>query len=122
MDRLIIQAIVKICAKSIVLATVIVLVIGIIGYINRWDSLVAYSNAFFLAGCLIIVAGGLSRFGAGQEWSAFQLLYAESFREMSNSDRANFIINASSSVSLLILGLLSGLWLILLSAIAAFLS
>jgi hypothetical protein len=115
MKRLVIKAIIKMCAKSIFLATIIGVVIGIIGYINKWNSSIAYSNAFFLAGCLVIVAGGLSRLGAGQEWNHFQLLYAESFRDMSSSERANFIINASSSVSLVILGLMSGILLILIS-------
>ena len=91
-----------------------------IGYVNEWNSSIAYSNAFFLAGCLVIIGGGLSRFAAGQEWNSFQLLYAESFREMSPSERANFILDASSSMSALILGLLSGILLILISAIAAY--
>jgi hypothetical protein len=55
---------------------------------------------------------------AGADWSASQTLYAESFRGMSNSERANFIINASSSYRLVILGLLSGIILILLSVFA----
>lgn len=116
MKRLVIRAIIQMCAKSILLTAMIGVVIGIIGYINRWNSSIAYGNAFFLAGCLVIVAGGLSRLGAGQEWSNFQFLYAESFRDMSNSERANFIINASSPVSLVILGFLSGILLILISA------
>lgn len=77
-------------------------------------------NAFFLAGCLVIVAGTASRLGAGQEWNNFQLLNAESFREMNSSERANFIINASSSISLVILGLLTGILLILISVIVAY--
>lgn len=77
-------------------------------------------NAFFLAGCLVIVAGTASRLGAGQEWNNFQLLNAESFREMNSSERANFIINASSSISLVILGLLTGILLILIFVIVAY--
>lgn len=119
MNRLVIKAIIKMCTKAIVITTIVGIVIGIIGYINKWNSSIAYSNAFFLAGCLVIVAGTSSRLGAGQEWSRFQLLYAESFRDMSSSERANFIIDASSSISLVILGLLSGILLILISAIAA---
>jgi len=121
MNRLIIQAIIKMCAKSILLTTIIGVVIGIIGYVNKWNSSIAYSNAFFLAGCLVIVAGASSRLGAGQEWTYFQLLNAESFRGMSSGERANFIVNASSSISTVILGLLSGILLILLSAIATYL-
>ena len=120
MKRLVIKAIIKMCAKSIALTTFIGVVIGIIGYTNKWNSSIAYSNAFFIAGCLVIIAGASSRLGASQEWGNFQLLYAESFRDMSSDERANFIINASSSISTVILGVLSGILLILISAIAAY--
>jgi hypothetical protein len=122
MKRLVIKTVINMCMRSIVLTTFVAVVIGIIGYLKQWDSLVAYSNAFFLAGCLVIVAGGISRFAAGQQWNYFQLFSAESLRGMSSGEQANYIIDASSSLSSLILGLLSGLSLILLSAIAAILS
>ena len=102
------------CGKAILLTIMVAIVIGLIGYKNQWDSL-AYSNAFFIAGGLIIVAGAFSRLAAGQDWSVFQSLYAESFRNMSSGERADFIINASSSVNLVILGVLSGILLILIS-------
>jgi hypothetical protein len=120
MKRLVIRAVIQMCVKSILLTTIIAVVISIIGYINKWDSSLAYSNAFFLAGCLAFVAGGLSRFAAGQEWNNFQLLSAESFREMSSSERANFIIDVSSSLGTVIFGLLTGILLILISAIAVY--
>jgi hypothetical protein len=121
MKRYIITAVIKMCAKSILVTTVIGVAIGVMGYINKWDSSIRYSNAFFLAGCLVIVAGGFSRSAAGEDWSTFQLLSAESFRGMSSSERANFIIEASSSISALILGVLSGILLILISVIIAYL-
>lgn len=121
MKRLVIKAIIKMCAKSILLVAIIAVVIGIIGYINKWNSSIAYSNAFFLAGCLLIVAGASSRFAAGQQSSKYQLLNAESFRGMSSSERTNFIIDASSSMSTVILGVLTGILLMLISAIAAYL-
>ena len=120
MKRLVIQAILKMCAKAIVLTTTIGAIIGIIGYINQWNSSIAYSNAFFLAGCLMFVAGGMSRVAAGRAWDDFQLLDAESFRGMSSGERAIFIINASSSMSTAILGMLTGILLFLISAIAAY--
>lgn len=109
------------CGKSIALTTIIGVVIGIIGYINKWNSSITYSNAFFVAGCLMIIAGTSSRYAAGQDWNKFQLLKADSFHEMSSSERAIFIINESSPISLVILGVLSGILLILISAIAAYL-
>jgi hypothetical protein len=120
MKRLVIKAIIKICAKAILLTTIIGVVIGVIGYINQWNSSIVYSNAFFLAGSLVFIAGGMSRVAAGQAWYDFQLLDAESFRGMSSSERAIFIINASSSLSTVILGVLTGILLFLISAIAAY--
>jgi hypothetical protein len=120
MERLLIKAILTMCAKSIALTTIIGVVIGVIGYINKWDTSIAYSNAFFVAGCLVIIAGTASRLGEGEEWRNSQLLSAESFRDMSSGERANFIVNASNSFSLVILGVLSGISLIVISAIAAY--
>jgi hypothetical protein len=115
MRRLVILAIIKMCGEAILLTVIAGMVIGAIGYINNWDTSLAYSNAFFIAGCLVILAGASSRLGAGQQWGNFRSLYAESFRDMSSDERAKFIIDASSSVRLVILGLLSGLLLILIS-------
>ena len=47
----------------------------------------------------------------------FQSLYAESFRNMSAHERAKFIVEASSSVHLVVLGLSCGVLLILISAL-----
>lgn len=119
MKRLVIMAIITMSGKVILIVVTVGIVIGVIGWMSKWETSLAYSNAFFIAGCLVIVAGAMSRLGAGQEWSSFQSLYAESFRSMSSSERANFIISISSSVNLLILGLLSGILLILISAFVA---
>jgi len=115
MKRLVVMTILKMCGKAILLTLIVGIAIGVIGYKNKWDTSLPYSNAFFIAGGLIIVAGAFSRLVAGQEWSVFQLLYAESFRNMSGSERAEFIIKASSSANLVILGLLTGIMLILIS-------
>ena len=115
MKRLVMMAIIKLCGKAILITMMVGIGIGVIGYRNQWDSL-AYSNAFFIAGGLIIVAGAFSRLAAGQEWGVFQSLPAESFRGMSSGERAKFIINASSSINLVILSILSGFLLIIISA------
>jgi hypothetical protein len=120
MKRLVMKAIIKMCTKSIALTAMIGVIIGIIGYINKWNSSITYSNAFFVAGCLLIIAGTSSRYAAGQEWNNFQLLNADSFHQMSSGERIIFIINESSPISLVILGVLSGILLILISAIAAY--
>jgi hypothetical protein len=111
------MTIIKLCGEAILLAIVAGIVVGVIGNVNKWDTSLAYSNAFFIAGSLMIVAGGLSRLYASQDWNNSQYLYAESFRNMSSSERANYIISASNSVKMLILGLLSGILLILISVV-----
>jgi len=117
MKRLVILTILKLFAKAILITIMIGIAIVIIGTTKKWYSSITYSNAFFIAGALMIVAGAFSRLAAGEDWNNFQLVSGESFRGMSSSERANYIIDASSSVSLLILGLLSGLLLILLSVL-----
>jgi len=115
MKRLVIMTILKMCGTAILFTVIAGVVIGVIGYLNKWETSVAYSNAYFIAGCLMIVAGGSSRLTAGRDWSSYQSVYAESFRDMSSGERANYIIGASSSYRLVILGLLSGIMLILIS-------
>jgi hypothetical protein len=115
MKRLVIMAIIKMCGKAILLTVIAGIVIGAIGYVNKWDTSLAYSDALFIAGCLAIIAGAASRLGAGQGWANFRLLRAESFRDMSSSERANLIVDASSPISLVILGLLTGIFSILIS-------
>ena len=65
MKRLVIMAMIKMCGKAILLTVIAGIVIGAIGHVNRWDTSLAYSNAFFITGCLAIVAGASSRLGAG---------------------------------------------------------
>jgi hypothetical protein len=115
MKRLAIIAIIKMCGKAILLTMIVGIVIGVIGNINEWDTSIQYSNAFFIAGCLVIIAGASSRLAASQEWKVFQSLDAVSFRGMSSGERVNFIVDVSSSFSLVILGMLSGVSLILIS-------
>jgi hypothetical protein len=71
MKRLVIIAIIKMLAKATFFTALAGFVIGVIGYVKKWDNSLANSNSFFLAGILLIIAGASSRMGAGQEWSAF---------------------------------------------------
>jgi len=121
MDPLLLKAILKTLTKSLLFTAVIAGGIGVFGCFNHWGSNITYSNVFFLAGAVMIILGAMSRTTAGESWNTFQLISGETFRGMSTSQRANFIIEASSSMSALILGVLSGLELIILSAIAAYL-
>ena len=109
------MAVIKVAGEAIILTVLAVLVVGIVGTVNQWDSAIQYSNALFIAGCVVLIGGAASRLGAGQEWSHFQGLYAESFRDRSASERANLIVSASTSVRLVVAGFLSGITLFLMS-------
>lgn len=122
MKREAITTILKLCAEAALFVIIAGVIIGIIGHLNDWDAPIKYSNAFFIAGCTFIVAGAASRLGSGQEWSNFQRLYAESFREMSSSERANYIVDVSSPFRLVILGFLTGIILISISVLVMKLS
>jgi hypothetical protein len=117
MKRIVTMTVFIIIGEAILIAVIAGILIGVIGYLKKWDTSLAYSNAFFIAGCMAIIAGASSRLGAGQDWKNFQLITAESFRDMSGNDQANFIINASSSFRLVILGFLSGILLIIISVL-----
>lgn len=115
MRRLITTTIIKMLVEAIVLTIIIGMVIIYIGYTNKWDSSRVYSNAFFIAGALVIIAGAASRLAAGQDWTYSQRLPSESFRNLSSGERSSFIVHISSSYHLVILGLLCGSLLILIS-------
>jgi hypothetical protein len=115
MNRQVIQAIIRFLTKSILITAAISAVIILFGYFNHWASLVKYSNAFFVVGCLVIVAGTASRMGAGSGLHSLQYLNMESFRGMSGSERVEFIINANSPVGLVVLGFVTGMTLILIA-------
>ena len=115
MNRLLITTIIKFCGEAVLIAIVAGFGIGIFGYLKKWDSSLAYGNAFFIAGALIIIAGAASRMGASQERNMYQMFHIDTFRNMSASEQANYVIELSSSVHLAILGILSGILLILAS-------
>jgi hypothetical protein len=117
MKRPVIIAMLKLGGEAVLLAIVVGIVIVIIGNVNKWETSIRYSNAFFIAGCLMIIGGAFSRMAAGQEWGIFQRFSAESFRDMSPGERANYIVEASSSVRLVIVGVVSGVLLMLLSLV-----
>jgi hypothetical protein len=115
MKRLVIMAILKLCGEAVLFTLIAGIVVGIIGYFSKWDTSLQYGNAFFIAACLLFIAGTASRLGTGREANPSRGLYAESFRGMSPSEQANFVLNASNSFRLVILGVLSGVLLALIS-------
>jgi hypothetical protein len=121
MNRLFFRTYIKLFGEACLIALCAGIAILVIGTWRKWDSSIQYSNAFFLAGCLIFIGGGISRMAAGQEWGAFQRLGSESFRDMSPGERANFIVDVSSPVRLVIVGVSSGILLFILSALTYYL-
>ena len=121
MKRPVMMALIKMCGEALLLAILAGIAIGIIGNLNHWDTALEYSDAFFIAGSLLIIAGASSRLAAGQDLERFRGLYADSYRNMSPAERVDFIVNASSSVRLVVIGLLSGVLLILISELVAIL-
>lgn len=117
MRRSIIRTLIEIGGEVVALSILAGVAIAFIGNRSQWNTSIQYSNAYFIAGSLIIIAGASSRLGAGQEWTTFQRLYTESFRNMSNTERANFIVTVSSSIRTLIVGTASGMLLILISVL-----
>lgn len=117
MKRQVIIAISKLCGEALLIIVFAGIVIGIMGNLNEWDTSTKYSNAFFIAGALAIIGGLSSRMAASEDWNIFQKLHAESFRDMSPTERANFIVEASGSLRLVIVGLLSGISLMLISSL-----
>ena len=117
MKRYTVMAVARIGGEVIALTTMAVIIILIIGNQSGWDRSLQYSNAFFIAGCLFIIAGASSRMAAGQEWGSNQRLYAESFRGMSASERAKYVVDVNSPMRLVILGMATGILLFLFSAL-----
>jgi hypothetical protein len=118
MKQLVIKATIKICGKSILLTSIIGIVVVVIGNLSGWNTALAYSNAFFVAGFFVIAGGIASRLNANQDTSQVRLSSsAESLRGMSMSERLDSITH--SSLNLVIVCLLSGILLMLISMLIA---
>lgn len=115
MNRSVMIAFGRLCGEALLFTVVAIIIVGVMGNLNKWDTSTKYSNAFFIAGALVIIGGLSSRMAAGQDWDEFQRIDAASFRGMSPAERANFIVEASSSLRLVIVALMSGIFLIILS-------
>ena len=120
MKRSVIKALLKICGKAILLTTIAGIIIVIIGNSNGWNTSIAYSNAFFVAGVIIITGGLASRLNTNQDTHQFRLFSsAESFRNMSTSERRDYIAYALGPTNLVVVCLLSTILLMLISELIA---
>jgi hypothetical protein len=57
---------------------IISVIVLLIGYIYHWNEPVLFSNAFFIAGVIVIIIGGLTVAGGFSQRANFNILYAES--------------------------------------------
>jgi hypothetical protein len=115
MKRSDIVALGKMGGEAVLITIFVGILIGVIGYWKEWETSATYSNAFFIAGCLMFIGGAYSRRAAGEEWGIFQMINAESLGKMSPGERLKYIVTISSSFRLVILGGLSGILLFIIS-------
>jgi len=112
----VIKAILKWCVEVIILTTIIGVILVIIGNSSGWNTSIAYSNAFFVAGVFVIAGGLASRLGASHDINQFRLLSStKGFRD--KSKQQDFVANTRGSTNLVFLSLLSGILLILSSVL-----
>ena len=117
MNRLIFTTVGKLCGEALLITALAAIAVGVLGNLNKWATSIKYSNAFFIAGALVIIGGLSSRMAASEDWITYRRIGGESFRDMSPTERANFIVEASSSLRLVIVGLLSGILLMIISSL-----
>jgi hypothetical protein len=80
--------ILRFLAIAFVLACLVGLLTGLIGWLLHWDSTTQYSNGFFGAGAILIVIGLLSVMGGFGMRSDFKMLYSQSAGDMNTFERS----------------------------------
>ena len=94
--------------------------VAIMGYLRQWNTAIEYSNALFIAGSLVIIAGASSRVAAGAGWDIHQRFHAESLQGQGPGEQIKSIVSANSPWRLVILGFVSGLVLMAISVLVSF--
>jgi len=117
MKRRIILEILKVCGEALLFTLVAVIIVFMIGYLKHWDTSRRYSDAFFIAGCLVIIGGAMSRYAAGQEWGLFQRIEGEGSGSRNPGEQASQVVKMSSSFRLVFIGFLGGALLFCISAL-----
>lgn len=93
--------------------------VAVMGYIRQWNTAIEYSDAFFIAGSLVIIAGASSRVAAGASWDIHQRFHAESMQGQGLGEQINSVVSASSPWRLVILGFVSGVALMVVSVLVS---
>ena len=76
-----------------ILTIVISAIVLIIGAIVQWREPVQYSNAFFIAGAILVVLGFLSISGGFTQRGNFNMTYAETAGNANISERTQRMMN-----------------------------
>ncbi len=104
--------------KAILVALVLSILIYILGVLFNWKTSLEYSNAFFIAGAIAIIAGAGSVMGGFQLRGDHRILYPQSAGDMDIEKRSDTLIKDSiHSYQTTILGAICGFVLIAISII-----
>ncbi len=105
--------ILRLLAITFVIACVIGLITGGIGWLLHWNSTTQFSNGFFGAGAILIVIGILSVVGGFGMRSDFKMLYSQSAGDMNTLERSKrWIADMAQGYGLFLFLLLPGIILI----------
>ncbi len=117
MDRQLLTSGGRVLSEAGVVFLLVAILVGVIGYARQWSTSREFSDAFFIAGSLVIIAGASSRVAAGASWDIHQRFHSESMQGQGLGEQINSIVSASSPWRLVILGFLSGLALMVVSVL-----
>lgn len=92
---------------------IISVIVLLIGYIYHWNEPVLFSNAFFIAGVIVIIIGGLTVAGGFSQRANFNILYAESAGRADLAERSRrSMAEVTQRYGVMILLFISGLLLV----------
>src|SRR5512138_2031704 len=104
MKRTISAVILKLGGEAVLLAIVGALVVGLLGRLGRWDTSLQYADAFFIAGCLLIVAGTASKLARSQDTPAFQWLETSAFHDLNANQQEGYVSDMGHSLRVVVVG------------------
>ncbi len=87
------QLVLHLAGRILLSTALIALGVLLIGYLLGWKDPTHFSNAFFIAGAILIVLGVLSVTGGYSQRSDFGLLYSESAGQMSSTERTQRMLD-----------------------------
>lgn len=117
MKRQIILNVLKVVGQAVIITLIAALIILIVGFLKHWQTSIQYSNAFFIAGSVLIIVGGLSKFSAAAGRAPPQNSPTETHPEPSPGEQSTQVVKPSSTSRLLAIGVISGFLCFIVSAL-----